>query len=124
MSQVSKDIAERLNEFRLALIGQQRRLLQQVAHLEGDLRWFDENVESEVVEEGQERSIASVLELLDEQERAEIEAIERALERIDSGTYGVCVVCGEPIALARQRAVPMAETCVTCTATRQEPKRG
>lgn len=37
-----------------------------------------------------------------------------ALERLRSGDYGLCEVCGEPIAPARLRAIPEVTTCVAC----------
>jgi RNA polymerase-binding transcription factor len=39
---------------------------------------------------------------------------ERALARIESGTYGVCESCGEPIGKARLQAFPRATLCVSC----------
>jgi DnaK suppressor protein len=39
---------------------------------------------------------------------------ERALGRIDAGTYGVCESCGEPIGKARLMAFPRATLCVAC----------
>lgn len=39
---------------------------------------------------------------------------ERALGRIDAGTYGVCESCGNPIGKARLQAFPRATLCVTC----------
>jgi DnaK suppressor protein len=39
---------------------------------------------------------------------------ERARARIESGTYGVCESCGEPIGKARLQAFPRATLCVTC----------
>jgi DnaK suppressor protein len=39
---------------------------------------------------------------------------ERALERIDAGTYGVCESCGQPIGKARLQAFPRATLCVSC----------
>ena len=39
---------------------------------------------------------------------------ERALARIDAGTYGVCESCGQPIGKARLLAFPRAILCVTC----------
>jgi DnaK suppressor protein len=39
---------------------------------------------------------------------------ERALGRIDAGTYGVCESCGKPIGKARLLAFPMATLCVEC----------
>ena len=39
---------------------------------------------------------------------------ERALERLDAGTYGVCENCGNPIGKARMQAFPRATLCVDC----------
>ncbi len=39
---------------------------------------------------------------------------ERALRRIDAGTYGVCESCGKPIGKARLLAFPRATLCVVC----------
>ncbi|MCW2889156.1 MAG: hypothetical protein QOE54_257 [Streptosporangiaceae bacterium] len=39
---------------------------------------------------------------------------ERALERIEAGTYGVCESCGKAIGKARLQAFPRATLCVTC----------
>lgn len=50
---------------------------------------------------------------------------ERALTKIDEGTYGLCDGCGEPIAPARLRAMPDGVLCVACAAsrTRARPER-
>ena len=39
---------------------------------------------------------------------------ERALARIDEGTYGTCESCGDPIGKARLQAFPRATLCVRC----------
>ena len=38
--------------------------------------------------------------------------IDRALAKMDKGTYGICDVCKEPIPLDRLEANPAAATCV------------
>jgi len=43
-----------------------------------------------------------------------LEQTERALARIEAGTYGVCESCGEPIGKARLLAFPRATLCVEC----------
>jgi DnaK suppressor protein len=43
-----------------------------------------------------------------------LEQGERALARIDAGTYGVCESCGRPIGKARLLAFPRATLCVEC----------
>jgi len=39
---------------------------------------------------------------------------ERAIARIEAGTYGTCESCGEPIGKARLQAFPRATLCVKC----------
>ena len=39
---------------------------------------------------------------------------ERAIERMDAGTYGICESCGQVIGKARLQAFPKATLCVTC----------
>ncbi|MEU6733085.1 TraR/DksA C4-type zinc finger protein [Streptomyces physcomitrii] len=39
---------------------------------------------------------------------------ERALDRIEAGTYGICENCGNPIGKARMQAFPRATLCVEC----------
>ncbi|MFJ2824163.1 TraR/DksA family transcriptional regulator [Streptomyces toxytricini] len=46
--------------------------------------------------------------------REMLEQTERALERLDAGTYGLCESCGKPIGKARMQAFPRATLCVDC----------
>ena len=43
-----------------------------------------------------------------------LDQTERALKRIDAGTYGVCESCGKAIGKARLTAFPRAILCVEC----------
>jgi RNA polymerase-binding transcription factor DksA len=47
-----------------------------------------------------------------EQVEAELADVDRALARLDEGTYGRCEVCGEPIADERLASLPAARFCV------------
>lgn len=40
--------------------------------------------------------------------------VDAALARLDAGTYGICEVCGRPIAPARLEARPAARRCIDC----------
>jgi RNA polymerase-binding protein DksA len=44
----------------------------------------------------------------------EIKQIKDALQRIEQGSYGYCVKCGEKIDPRRLRALPTAITCIAC----------
>jgi DnaK suppressor protein len=43
-----------------------------------------------------------------------LELSQRALARMDAGTFGVCDSCGQAIGKARLQAFPRATLCVTC----------
>ena len=45
---------------------------------------------------------------------AELEQLDAALERVERGTFGVCAVCGAPIASERLDVLPATTTCVAC----------
>jgi DnaK suppressor protein len=49
---------------------------------------------------------------------AKLRDVERALEKLDAGTYGTCDVCGRPIAPERLEAIPWAVLCVDDAAAR------
>jgi len=59
---------------------------------------------------------------MNEHETAELGDIQAALERIDSGRYGMCTDCGQTIAAARLNAYPTAKRCIGCQ-TLKEKKR-
>jgi len=44
----------------------------------------------------------------------QLRLIEEALDRLDSGDYGICLSCEEPIPDKRLRALPWARYCVRC----------
>ena len=43
-----------------------------------------------------------------------LERTERALAKLDAGTYGLCDACGEPIAPKRLQAMPDVVLCLDC----------
>lgn len=47
-------------------------------------------------------------------ERDKVAQIERAFQRMEDGTYGICESCGEPIGKMRLMAFPRATLCMTC----------
>ena len=64
--------------------------------------------------EGYAQDLVEVLEALGLSDQAELRRIDAALARIEDGSYGVCVNCGEDIAPARLEAVPDTPLCVNC----------
>jgi DnaK suppressor protein len=75
----------------------------------GDTQFDEESGEGGTLNIERERDLA-----LSAQARASVEEIDRALARIDAGTYGICDQCGQPIPKARLKALPSATLCVAC----------
>jgi len=46
-----------------------------------------------------------------------LDRTERALAKLDEGTYGVCDACGAPISRGRLRAMPDGVLCLECSAS-------
>jgi DnaK suppressor protein len=60
---------------------------------------------------------------LADRERRLVSKVKRALERIQSGEYGVCESCGEPITFGRLMARPVATQCIDCKTEAEQLER-
>jgi DnaK suppressor protein len=76
--------------------------------------------EKDIYDQAGVNSILSELSRHDERNWNELREIDRALDRIAEGEYGICVACDEPISSARIKVLPYALMCVTCA---QEQER-
>ncbi len=47
---------------------------------------------------------------------------ERALAKLEEGSYGICDLCGHEIAPARLRAMPDSTTCISCAASERRSR--
>ena len=50
--------------------------------------------------------------------------VQRALQRIEDGSYGICLACDEPISAKRLQAVPWAEYCLVCQGALDAQRQG
>jgi DnaK suppressor protein len=103
-------------EFRTLLEGERERLMLSLAGLreDGQRTYADElgvygGVGADTASATFERELGTGLE---EGAQQMLEQIERALARIDEGTYGICERCGQPIAEERLLAKPAATLCI------------
>ena len=97
-------------------------LLERLDRLDRQLHEIEEELEAhsdrDWSELAQSREGDEVLERQGTAGQAEMAAIRAALGRIESGTYGVCVRCGDEIASERLDLLPHAPLCATCAGAR------
>ena len=98
-------------ELRVQLEARLKEIVGRIVRIEGHLR---ETPDRDWIEQATLQENDEVLAGLDDLERAEAVAIRETLRRSESGSYGLCVSCGEPIDRNRLKAVPTAGTCIDC----------
>lgn len=119
-----------LEKLRELLVEERARHLHQAVELQadadllvsereqGDTQFDEESGEGDTISVERERDL-----MLSANARQAVEEIDRALERMDNGTYGVCVPAGRRIVVARLEAIPWAEYCVDCKQRVERPRR-
>jgi len=75
---------------------------------------FAQANESDWAELASERENDEVLNALESEAKVEIQQLSNAINRIESGNYGICQTCGEDIAPRRLEVQPAAIQCITC----------
>jgi DnaK suppressor protein len=111
-----------LNSFKSTLLDQRSELINK-------MQSFRHETLAPVGERGDEGDRAtSELDLsraVRDQERAHmlLPKIDRALQRIIDGSYGLCEVCEEPIGIARLKARPVATLCIACKEEQEQTER-
>ncbi len=107
-----RDLKERLLTERAELQAQLTTLEQETfattqSELSGDVGLDDEAADAGTATFEREKDLS-----IENNIRDLMTKVDRALERTDAGTYGLCVVCGNPIAKGRLKALPYADLCI------------
>jgi RNA polymerase-binding transcription factor len=106
----------KLAELRSALEEQRENLRREIVDLGGDPDSDDASIDVErgfadsahsTAERARSLSVMKAL-------RANQRWVNRALRKMELGTYGTCERCGDPIPLERLEALPWAILCVDC----------
>src|SRR5438552_18729605 len=104
-----------IDDLRESLLKEQQELRSQLAELEassfstpqsdlsGETAFDEEYADSGTATFEREKDLS-----LENNIRDLLDKIDKALSRIDEGTYGICQRCGRPIETAREKALPYA----------------
>jgi RNA polymerase-binding protein DksA len=108
-----------LDDLRERLLTEQAELQQQLTTIEeqsfassqsdlsGEVSFDEENADAGTFTFERERDLS-----IENNVRDLMGKIDRALVRMDEGTYGICSRCGKPIEKARLKALPYVDLCI------------
>ena len=103
----TKQIAAKLNELKAELEARVQRTHKHTYQK-------DEPVSAKFDEQVVETENDGLVMALEGECKEELALIDKALQRIEEGSYGQCQRCGEEIDEARLQAVPYAAHCIDC----------
>lgn len=116
---VAKLTTQEIDELRERLGSEREELAAQLTTIEdqafaatqsdmsGDVGVDDESADAGTATFEREKELS-----IEQNVRDLIQKIDRALKRIEDGTYGICEVCGKPIEKARIKALPYVDLCI------------
>ena len=108
-----KKFIKPLNETSEKLIANAKRAVTGDVHLDPDD--FADEIDSASSESG-----VAFVGRLRERERVLLQKIDASLAKIEAGTFGKCISCGEDIGLKRLRARPVADLCIDCKSEQEK----
>lgn len=98
---------------RARLLARARVLVEEIGAGLGPEKLREEPFDPVSIEEA-EVGVSSV-----QRDTDELRDVESALARLERGTYGLCVDCGNPLPYVRLDAVPEASRCLHCETERE-----
>lgn len=111
-----------VEKFREILMNERTRLIEQSKRLQrrssvadqsdetGELADYDNHPADAATETYEREKDLAMDENIDDM----IESIDRALEKIEAGNYGICDRCGNEISKGRLEVIPYAAFCIEC----------
>jgi DnaK suppressor protein len=102
------------------LLDERERLGREIAELDADLsESLEDSSEESPYDQHMAETAAVTLDreidlTLEENARAAIAQIDRALQKLETGSYGRCDKCGKPIGEERLGIAPFATLCIDC----------
>lgn len=106
-----------LADIRASLEDERAKLVERLAELgfgdPGSLA-FDQNFADSAQVTGERVEVEALATSLKES----LDEVETALNKLDTGSFGTCEGCGQPISMARLEAKPAARYCIECASKR------
>jgi DnaK suppressor protein len=105
---------KKAESYKKRLLAKQEELLRLVSKSEADGRQVDEEVTQDIADKAANSYTKEFLFHQSDDNRRILQLVNEALERLKSGSYGLCVACQEEVQVKRLEAVPWARHCIEC----------
>jgi DnaK suppressor protein len=103
-----------LKKFKEIILKERERLAVEAGKATREIQTLGEDKPIESEEKASVEIVLDVLAKLRDQGNKELKDIEDAINKIETGAYGLCEECGQKIAEARIKVLPTARLCINC----------
>lgn len=110
------------DRLRRKLETERAELIDAISHYEVVARAKKPGLGNHMADDGTEAFDQAASLALNRNEKVLLEQVERALARMDKGTYGFCERCGNEIDFARLKALPHVTLCIECQKRAEAPR--
>jgi DnaK suppressor protein len=110
-------------KFREILLQQRREILKNASKTLGGEIHLDPDDFPDEIDLASSESALAFTGRLRAREATLLVKIDRAIEKIAEGTFGICENCGEKIGVKRLEARPVAELCIECKTEQERAER-
>ena len=100
--------------FKKRLLAKQEELMRLVSKSEQDGREADEEATQDIADKAANSYTKEFLFHQSDENRRLLQLVNEALERIKTGSYGVCLGCEQDVQQKRLEAIPWARHCIEC----------
>ena len=107
-------------DVRKALEQKKKELTVRLEKINANLR---RGYEADSKERAKQLEDNEVVDALGNEAREELQKITSAMQRLETGDYGLCIECGLPINEGRLEVYPYAEECIDCAEFEEHRKR-
>jgi DnaK suppressor protein len=122
LNEMDEEIEMKKNDVRNVLEKERIRLMQELAGY-ADSTGGDRAVSSynKKIEAADQLSEFERSQALGQRLKQQLSEVEHALDKLEKGTYGLCDICGQPIAPERLKALPQTSYCLNCKSKASAP---
>jgi len=109
--------------FKKSLTAKREQIMRNISDLSDNIRELRSSGASDELDMASINTDSNLDHSISAKQKVELEKINSALGKIESGKYGLCEMCEEEIAIERLKAYPSARYCISCKEQMEKSQR-